>query len=87
MNSHHVRHPTRELGIGWLVLPLLGAVAALALLFSWPELFGEPLRQDPGALAAAPAAPYTSSDPSLPPAGSVFKDGSSYETAQHVDTF
>jgi hypothetical protein len=87
MNSHHVRHPTREVGIGWLVLPLAGAMVALALLAAWPELFGQPLPQDAGALSAAPAAPYTSSDPSLPPASSVFKDGASYETAQHVDTF
>jgi hypothetical protein len=87
MNTHSVRHPTRELGTGWFVLPLAGAVVALALLAAWPELFSEPLPDDAGALASVPAAPFASTDPQVPSASSVFKDGASYETAQHVDTF
>lgn len=90
MKTHHIRHETGELGTVWFVVPMVWAAVALVgffLLVSWPELFGQPLPQDPGALSAAPAAPYASSDPSLPPASSVFNDGAPYETAQHVDTF
>jgi hypothetical protein len=87
MNTHSIRHQTRELGTGWFVLPLTGAVVALALLATWPELFSEPLPDDASTLSSAPAAPFVSADPSVPSATAVFKDGASYETAQHVDTF
>lgn len=87
MNAHSVRHQTREPGPAWFVLPLAGAVVALALLAAWPELFSEPLPDDAGALSSATATPFVSTDPSVPSATSVFRDGASYETAQHVDTF
>jgi hypothetical protein len=88
MNSHYARHHNRELGTVWFVVPLLAICATLLvlILLSKPASSAPPQSQAAAATAAT-AAPYVSSDPSLPSAGSVFNDGSAHETAQHVDTF
>ena len=69
--------PSLELGAVWYVIPMLWicvAVVGSLLLAEWPALFAGPMPADAVVLSTAPlaAAPYVSSDPSLPPASQVF---------------
>lgn len=86
MNKPYSRHHNRELGTVWFVVPLLAICATLLvlMLFSRPASLAQTQRAQP---AAPVEEPYVDSDPSLPAASSVFKDGASYEAAEHVDTF
>ena len=63
--------PSLELGAVWYVVPMLWVCAALVgwvLLSGWPALFAGPTPASDVVLSATPvaAAPYESSDPSLP---------------------
>ena len=86
MNKQSFRRPSRELGTAWFMFPLLAVCATLLtlILISRPASFAEPVQRQP--TAAAPA-PYVSSDPSVPAASSVFKDGPSYVPGLAVETF
>ncbi len=86
MNKPPLRHPNRKLGTAWFLFPLVAICATLLvlILISRPASFAEPVQ--PQAAAATPA-PYVSSDPSLPAASSVFKDGASYDPGSAVETF
>jgi hypothetical protein len=83
--------PSLELGAVWYAVPVLWVCAAVAgwvLLSGWPTLFAGPLAPD-AAAASAPtvvAAPYESSDPSLPSASQVFT-GTVRDVGPLVDTF
>jgi hypothetical protein len=81
----------KALGIAWFVIPAVWVVAALAglvILTYWPSLLADQLPEHGSAASnvfqLAPS--YVSSDPSLPAAGTVFKDRS-YEASEHVDQF
>ena len=86
MNQPSLRRHNRELATTWFVIPLLTVCAILlaVLLLSRPASFGIEVQAQP---AAATLAPYVSSDPSLPAASSVFKDGASYQTGPAPETF
>ena len=86
MNQPSFRHHNRELGTTWFVIPLLTVCAVLLamLLLSRPASFAIEVQAQP---TAATPAPYLSSDPSLPAASSVFKDGASYEPGPAPETF
>jgi hypothetical protein len=77
MNSQK-RSKDRNPGIAWFLIPAAWAAAALAglvILTHWPALLADQLpAQGAAASSAAQAAPYVSSDPSVPDASSVFKD-------------
>jgi hypothetical protein len=80
-----------ELGAIWYAVPLIWictAVIGWLLLSGWPQLFSDPQSARAVALpaAAAAAAPYESSDPSLPSASRVF-EGKPAEVVSVVDTF
>lgn len=86
MNKQSFRRPHRELRTAWFMFPLLAVCAALLALFliSRSASFAEPVNSQPNAPAPAP---YVSSDPSVPAASSVFKDGGSYVPGLAVQTF
>ncbi|MEO8652840.1 MAG: hypothetical protein ABI409_01820 [Ramlibacter sp.] len=80
-----------ELGAVWYAIPMLWICVALVgslLLAEWPALFAGPMPANEVVLstAAPAAAPYVSSDPSLPPASQVFT-GSDGEITASIDTF
>lgn len=85
MNKQPLRQPGRGLGTAWFMFPLLAACATLLalILIVRPTSFAQTAQQP---TAAAPA-PYVSSDPSLPAASSVFKDGDPYMPGLAVETF
>jgi hypothetical protein len=87
MKTLHIDRPAGELGTVWFVIPLLWAAVALigfALIAHWPGLFAQELPAPAGTAVTTPAA---SDDSPVPSASMVFKDGTSYEAAQHLDTF
>jgi hypothetical protein len=86
MNKPCFRRHDRQLGTTWYVIPLLAVCATLLalILLSRPASLAEGVPAQP--VAATPA-PYVGSDPSLPAASSVFKEGASYEPAAAVATF
>lgn len=83
--------PSLELGAVWYVVPMLWVCAALVgwvLLSGWPALFAGPVAANdigPSTPQVA-AAPYVSSDPSLPAASQVFA-GKSGDISPFVETF
>jgi hypothetical protein len=90
MNSQK-RSKEKELGIAWFVIPavwVVAALAGLAILTYWTSLLADQLPvQGSAASNAFQLAPfYVSSDPSLPAAGTVFKERS-YPASEHVDQF
>ena len=91
MNTHHVRDDEGKLGVVWFIVPMTWAAVGLAgfvLLSNWPSVFADAVQVQAGALPiAAQVQPYESSDPSLPSASSVFKDGASYPADPQIDTF
>ncbi|MEO8654251.1 MAG: hypothetical protein ABI409_09020 [Ramlibacter sp.] len=86
MNQPYPRHHNREPVTTWFVIPLLTVCAILLamLLLSRPAPFAIEVQAQP---TAATPAPYVGSDPSLPAASSVFKDGASYESGPAPETF
>lgn len=87
MNTHRTHRGASELGALWFLAPLVAILVALLLI---AVIGAQPAgsAQPPGDAKAqpAPAAPYVSSDPSLPAAASVLT-GPQTEPYEHVEAF
>ena len=89
MNSRKISIGKKP-GIAWLLIPAVWVVAALAglVLTQRPSLLADQLPPAPGSAgpSTVEAAPYVTSDLSVPSASTVFKDHSP-QASEHVDQF